>query len=460
MGFGYFLSVSHHEEPSEKRQLTLIDCLGIGINGIVGSGIFLLPAALWRRAGSQAPWAWFVAGGLCCLVALVFAEAAGRTDRSGGPYRYACDAFGPYVGFAVGWVTLVSVLLGYSAVARGFGSTAAQILHDLAGVQVGNAGVVGLSCLVVVMLALVNILGVRSSARTSDVISAVKLLSLFGFIVVGFLFVKASRLSGIAPMPEKGEATGILAAAFAGLFATTGFEFIPVPAGEAKNPRRTVPLAMVISVLLTTAIYALVQLVATGLHPQLGLSETPLADAVGQFAGERGKELMNVAGLISMFGFCAGSALVGPRYLESFAEDRFVPQIFAKRPARFGTPVWSVVLLSILVMSFLMLGLEFKQLADISNVAVVVQYIATCVAVILMRKRGPAPKEAFVNPLGPLVPLLALSGCMVFLLGVATSPDGVMALKWAAVLIAVGLLLGSGFRKMVLTPVGKENEPG
>ena len=111
-------------------------------------------------------------------------------------------------------------------------------------------------------------------------------------------------------------------------------------------------------------------------------------------------------------------------------------------------------------MSFLMLGLEFKQLADISNVAVVVQYIATCVAVILMRKRGPAPKEAFVNPLGPLVPLLALSGCMVFLLGVATSPDGVMALKWAAVLIAVGLLLGSGFRKMVLTPVGKENEPG
>lgn len=142
--FGYFLAVPNSEANSEKRQLTLIDCLGIGINGIVGSGIFLLPAVLWRKAGSQAPWAWFVAGGLCCLVALVFAEAAGRTDRSGGPYRYACDAFGPYVGFAVGWVTLVSVLLGYSAVARGFGTTAAQICHDVLGVQLGNGGVVAI----------------------------------------------------------------------------------------------------------------------------------------------------------------------------------------------------------------------------------------------------------------------------------------------------------------------------
>ena len=438
------------EANSEKRQLTLIDCLGICINGIVGSGIFLLPAVLWRKAGSQAPWAWFVAGGLCCLVALVFAEAAGRTDRSGGPYRYACDAFGPYVGFAVGWVTLVSVLLGYSAVARGFGTTAAQICHDVLGVQLGNGGVVAISCLVVIVLSIVNILGVRSSAHTSDVISAVKLLSLFGFIAVGLFFVKLGNISQ-PPAPAPGETTGILAAAFAGLFATTGFEFIPVPAGEAKNPRRTVPLAMVISVLVTTCLYALVQLVATGLHPNLGGSETPLADAVAQFAGSRGRELMNVAGLISMFGFCAGSALVGPRYLESFAEDRFVPTIFAYRPPKLGSPVWSVVLLSVLVMLFLMLGLEFKQLADISNVAVVVQYIATCVAVMLMRRRGAAPKDAFVNPAGPLVPLLALFGCAVFLLGVAMSPDGVSALKWAAILIAVGLLLGSGFRKMMLS---------
>ena len=102
------------------RELTLFDCFGLGINGIIGSGIFLLPAALQRRAGAQSPLAWLAVGSLCTLIALCFAEAASRTDRSGGPYRYAVEAFGPLVGFAVGWITMVSSLLGYAAVARGF----------------------------------------------------------------------------------------------------------------------------------------------------------------------------------------------------------------------------------------------------------------------------------------------------------------------------------------------------
>ena len=125
----------------------------------------------------------------------------------------------------------------------------------------------------------------------------------------------------LPPQPAAGEKVGLLAAAFAGLFACTGFEYIPVPAGEAKNPRRTVPLAMVASVLATTVLYMLVQVVAAGVHPNLGSSETPLADAAGIFAGPKGKFLMNLAFVVSSFGFCAGSALVGPRYLEAFAEE-------------------------------------------------------------------------------------------------------------------------------------------
>src|SRR5215470_18092772 len=90
-----------------RRQLGLIDCFGIGINGILGSGIFFLPAVVHRAAGGRAYLAWLLVGGLCSLVALCFAEAASRTDRSGGPYRYASEAFGGHFGFAIGWVTLV-----------------------------------------------------------------------------------------------------------------------------------------------------------------------------------------------------------------------------------------------------------------------------------------------------------------------------------------------------------------
>lgn len=417
--------------------------MGIGINGIVGSGIFLLPAVLWRAAGGQAPLAWLIVGGLCCLVALCFAEAAARTERSGGPYRYACDAFGSYVGFAIGWVTLVSTLLGYAAVARGFGDTAVKLLWrwHIGAAELGRTGPVILACVMVVLLCVVNLLGVRRSARTSDVISGVKLLSLLLFVCIGLFFVKLSNLN---PEPHPAqlisggyEPTGLVAAAFAGLFATTGFEYIPVPAGEAKNPRRTVPLAMVISVLGTTLIYVLVQVVATGVHPNLGASETALADAAGQFGGLRGQLLMGLAALVSSFGFCASSALVGPRYLEAFAEDRFLPAVFQHRSPRFGTPMTAVVVLSLLVLGLLMSGLNFDRLAAVSNIAVVVQYMATCVAVLVLRKKSPAPADAFVIPFGPVVPLLALFGCLVFIKGV-----GLRDLAVAAGLISVGLVVG------------------
>jgi APA family basic amino acid/polyamine antiporter len=135
------------------RQLTLIDCFGLGINGILGSGIFLLPAALQRRAGSHSPLAWLVVGSLCTLIALCFAEAASRTDRSGGPYRYAVEAFGPLVGFAVGWITMVSSLLGYAAVARGFAEHAAFLVGGGESQTALIAGVVAL----VTLLGVVNL---------------------------------------------------------------------------------------------------------------------------------------------------------------------------------------------------------------------------------------------------------------------------------------------------------------
>jgi amino acid transporter len=419
-----------------RRQLTLLDCFGIGINGIIGSGIFFLPATLYRLAGGQAPLAWLIVGGLCALVALCFAEAASRTDRSGGPYRYACDAFGPYVGFAVGWVTLISSLLGYTAVARGFGQTAAVVLHCQGQAQVELA----LSLGVVTFLCIVNVIGVRPGARTGDILSFVKIGSLLLFVGVGLFFVDFSHFSA-PPRPAAGEHGGLLAAAFAGLFATTGFEYVPVPAGEAKNPQRAVPLAMVVSVLGATVLYLVIQVVADGTHPGLWQSRAALADSAGAFGGARGRFLLGLAGTISAFGFCAGSALVGPRYLEAFAQDRFLPGALAYRSPRLGTPVWAVCTLSVLVVLLLLFPLRFESLASISNVAVVVQYMATCTAVLVLRQKGPPPPGAFVIPLGPLVPLLALLGSSAFLLYV-----GQMELYVAGAFILFGLVIGTAYR--------------
>jgi amino acid transporter len=414
----------------------LWDCFGLGINGILGSGIFLLPAVLYRQAGGLSPVAWLLIGGYCALVALCFAEAAGRTDKSGGPYRYACDAFGSHVGFAVGWITLVSSLLGYAAVARGFSEHAAWLLAGLIPVPIARVVVI---VALVAVLAAVNIVGLRPGARTSDLVAAAKLLGIIGFAAVGIWFVHGANFHA-PPMPAPGEKAGLFAAAFAGLFATTGFEYVPVPAGETQRPERAIGLAMVLSVLGATLLYAIVQIVAVGVTRDLGSSETPLVDAARAFAGPAGANVVAVLALVSSFGFCSTSALVVPRYVESFAQDRFLPSPLARR-GRQGTPAVSVIVSSVLVIVLAVL-LDFHKLADTSNIAIVAQYIATCAGILVLRRRlGPSPR--FRVPLGPIVPILAIAGSVAFVLSCSRGE-----IMLSVELIGAGLILGLITRRL------------
>lgn len=412
------------------RQLTLVDCFGLGINGIIGSGIFLLPAALQRRAGGHSPLAWLAVGSLCTLIALCFAEAASRTDRSGGPYRYAVEAFGPLVGFAVGWITMVSSLLGYAAVARGFAEHAAFLLGGAA-----HPGALMASVLALVgVLALVNVVGIKPSARTGDALSVIKLVGLFAFVAVGLFHVKAANLHA-PPSPAPGESPGLFSAAFAGLFACTGFEYVPVPAGETVNPRRAIGLAMAVSVVGATLLYALVQVVAMGTLPTLATSTRPLVDAARAFAGEGGADAIAVVATLSALGFCASSAMVVPRYVETFAQDAFLPRLLERRSPRFGTPVVAIVTTSLLV-AVLAVELDFVSLADVSNVAVVAQYVSTSVAIMVWRVRDPGG-ATFRLPLGPTIPLLAIAGSVLFLFAVSR-----VELAFGGLLLVAGLAFG------------------
>jgi basic amino acid/polyamine antiporter, APA family len=421
-----------------KRELTLLDCFGLGINGIIGSGIFLLPATLFRRAGGASPLSWLIVGGLCVLVALCFAEAAGRTDRSGGPYRYACDAFGPHVGFGIGWITLISSMLGYAAVSRGFAEHAAPLLvregGDLGPTR--TAITIGL----VLLLGAINVLGIKPGARTGDAMSVVKIVALVGFAAIGLFAVDWARMHA-APAPGPKEAPGLFAAAFAGLFACTGFEYVPVPAGETQNPQRAIGLAMVVSVIGATLLYVVIQVVLVGSSPNLATSATPLVDGARAVLGQGGGFAMALVALVSAFGFCSGSALVCPRYVESFAQDRFLPSLLAGRSARFNTPVAAIVLTAAIVIA-LGTTLDFTALADTSNIAVVVQYISTCASVLVQRRRqGPSP--GFRIPFGPLIPVVAILGSAAFVLSVSHDE-----LKLSAWLIGGGLVVGLITRRL------------
>jgi amino acid transporter len=210
---------------------------------------------------------------------------------------------------------------------------------------------------------------------------------------------------------------------------------VPVPAGETVDPRRSVGLAMAVSVVGATLLYALVQFVAAGTLPTLGASERPLVDAARAFAGPAGGAAIAVVATLSALGFCSSSAMVVPRYVETFAQDAFLPTMFARRSARFDTPVTSIVATSLFVV-VLSVSLDFTALADVSNVAVVVQYQSTSIAILLWRFRDPRP-SAFRLPLGPVIPVVAIAGTVFFLLQVSRGE-----LLFGAALLGGGLAFG------------------
>ena len=416
-----------------KNRMTLLDCVGLGINGIIGTGIFLLPAKVFRNAGGFSWAAWLAIGGVCLLVGLCFCEASGRADRNGGPYLYARDAFGRWVGFSVGWMALAANLFAYGAVARGFGRNLSFLVPALnrAGPQIA------LAIAVIGGLAALNWRGIRPGALASDFFSGAKLIPILLFVAAGLFFVDWHRLS-LPPPAGETKLEALKLGGFAALFACTGFEYVPVTAGETENARRNVPLALIFSLLGSVLLYALVQVVFMGTHPDPGTADKPLAEAAAMFAGPWAGGFVTVGSAISSFGYLTAVALVTPRYLSALGENGEFPAFFARTSPRFRTPSVAI-LLTALVCAGLAVFADFDRLSDLNNAAVFAQYVPTCLAIpVLRRTRGPS---AFALPLGATIPVLATLGCILFLNGIHRD-DAIFSL----LTLALGLLLHAAWR--------------
>jgi amino acid transporter len=377
-----------------KRPLTLFDVTCVGVNAIVGSSIFLFPGKLAGMLGPASVLAFGVTGLLLFTVALCFAEAGARFDGHGGPYIYARAAFGPTVGFAIGWVCWVAELLSWAAVANGVAS-----YLSFFGPAFERAVVVkGIAAAVILVMGAINYRGVKAGAWTSNALTIAKLLPLGLLVVVGLPKVSAANLTPFAPHGFR----PLGAACFLTYFAYSGFECVPVPAGECDRAQRNVPLAVLASLGVSAAVYMLVQFVAVGVEPNLAGSARPLADAAVRVMGPGGALLIVGGSLLSTIGYNAGCALGGPRYLVALGEQGDMPAAAARRHPVFGTPALAVAWTTGLTL-VMALALDFNKLVDVANVVICAQYLATCAAVVVLRRRGPSP--GFSIPGGPLIPL-------------------------------------------------------
>ncbi|HYR78106.1 MAG TPA: APC family permease [Pyrinomonadaceae bacterium] len=425
-------STSTNHGEGLQRGIRKWDLVAVAINGIIGAGIFGLPAKVYALIGTYSLIAFVACAVVVILIILCFAEVSSRFDETGGPYRYAREAFGPAVGFEVGWLSWLARLTAFAANCNlmvsylGFFWPAANTPLGRAVIIVG----------VVVALAAVNIIGVRHAAITSDLFTIGKLVPMLIFIVAGLFFLNPHAFV-FGPSPTAGAFSQSVLLL---IYAFTGFEMAVIPAGEIRNPQRNLPRALLIASAVVAVVYVFIQVVCIGTLPELAASSKPLADAAQKFLGTAGAAIISAGAIISIAGNLNILVLSGSRIPFAIAEHKQLPSFLARVHRRSFTPHFSILVTASLMM-VLTLKSSFVAALTISAIARLVTYAVTCAALPVLRRRSDAPKAMFRLPGGPVIAIAALL-LAAWLLANSTVKEAIQA----TIVAVIGLLIYAGYR--------------
>ena len=421
--------------PEEKliRGIGRWDLAAVIINCIIGAGIFGLPSKVYAAISGYSIAAFLVCALIIGLIVLCYAEVASRFSSTGGPYLYALEAFGPATAFGVGWLSFVVRVTTMAANTN-------LLVTYLGFLWPGATGPINRIIVIAVVtlaLLLVNFVGVRQSTLTTNIFTVGKLLPLIGFAVVGIFFIDPARFSLASPDGNSSFTAAVLLA----IYAFVGFEVGVVPAGEARDPRRDFPFALFVGLLVVTAIYLVVQIVAIGTLPDLATSERPLADAAAHFIGPAGAAIISVGAMISVLGNLNVGLLAGSRLLFAMSERNELPRVFARTHPTFRTPTISLVVKSLII--FVMtVESSFISAVAIATITRLLVYATTCLALPVFRKSKEVPEARFRVPMGIAAAVLSLGLIFWLLTSVDFAKEGVSLAIW----LGIGLVIFAGMR--------------
>jgi basic amino acid/polyamine antiporter, APA family len=381
------------------------------INSIIGSGIFGLPSIVARYLGKQSPYAYLIAAAGIGVILACFAELASQFGVSGGPYVYAREAFGRFVGIEVGWIQwAIKVTAGAAAAIIftdylvEFWPAAHQTIPRLA-----------VLTLLVGTLAAVNIRGIKAGAAANDIFTVAKLAPLIFFGIAGSAFVLVHHAPGSvgAPAAPSFPAHNWFQAVIFLTFPFGGFEGAVVPMAEAKDVRRDAPFALFAGLATVAALYCTIQFVVVSVLPDAAASDRPLAAAARQMWGPSGASLMSLGALISVCGFLTAMMLHMPRLMFALGDKGDFPRVLARIHPRFRTPHVSVLAFAVILWCLAAAG-SFEWNVLLSTVGRLIVYGFVCLALPVLRRKNPEapsyrlPAGNFLAALGViLVALLA-----------------------------------------------------
>jgi amino acid transporter len=393
------MNSSHRPQVGLKREIGQLGFGAIALNGTIGAGIFALPAIAVERAGLFSPWIYVACGLLIMLIVFVFARVASYIRDTGGPVTYATTAFGPFAGFQAGWLLTLSRAAAFAANAHLMVTYAGWFWPPLSDGS-WHMAAVGIVC---VVLTVINVIGVRQGMLAIFALTLLKLLPLALLVFLGISQTNPEIFTAaeIPHLDSLGETMLII------FYAFVGFESAVIPAGEARNPRRDIPLALVRTILAITIFYFLIQVVTISVTPDIAGSNTPLADVAMILMGTAGAAILTLGAVFSISGNLTASMLSAPRMLYAMGQLGSLPGWFGAIHSRYQTPA-NAILFYALFSIILALSGGFVFLAVMSTVVRLMVYVM-CITTLPVLHRKLGEYEGQFKLLGGMaIPVLAL----------------------------------------------------
>ncbi|MER6568385.1 amino acid permease [Streptomyces sp. NPDC001093] len=427
------------EGGSLRRSLGLWQLTMISIGATLGTGIFVVLGEAVPKAGPAVTLSFVIAGLTALFSALSYAELAGTIPVSGSSYSYAYATMGELIAWVCGWCLLLEYGVSVAAVAVGWGEYLNELLDGTIGVTIptvlsappGQGGVFNLPALIVVLLGMVFLLGgAKESARANTVMVSVKIAALILFCAIGFMGFKSGNYSHFMPLGM----AGVSAAGATLFFSYIGFDAASTAGEEAKDAQRDLPRAIMLSLVIVTALYVLVAAVAVGAWPwrKFKDSEAALAQIMTDVTGQ------SFWG--TLLAFCAVIAIASvvltvlygqTRILFAMSRDGLVPKIFARVHPKTGAPRANTVIVSVFC-GVLAAAIPLGQLADATSIGTLFAFALVNVAVVVLRRTRPAMHRTFRVPLSPVLPALGFAFC-VWMMGSLSAVTWIVFGVWMAV---------------------------
>lgn len=443
-------TISDGHGSSLKRVLGPWQLTAMGIGGVIGAGIFVATGEAAKNvAGPALMLSYVLAGFVCLLAALCYAEYAAMTPVAGSAYTYAYTTLGELMAWIIGWDLILEYAVGAATVSNGWSGYLQEVLKsfdikipEIIGSApykfdkatekfVRTGAIINLpAVLIVALLTAILVKGIKESATANAIMVAIKLGAVLFVILAGAFYVVPANWEPFAPYgwtgvsffghqvageSVGGKPVGMIAGAAIIFFAYIGFDAVSTQAEEARNPKRDIPIGIIASLVICTILYIAVVAVLTGMVPYTELSEDAgVADAFSKAGMPKVKFLIAAAGVAGITSVLLVMMLGSARILMAMSRDGLLPPIFSSIHPTFQTPWKGTILVGCFVA--LMAGmLPLDALLEMTNIGTLFAFAIVCGAILVLRYKNPTVERPFRVPFSPFIPALGVFGCLLLM---------------------------------------------